>query len=178
MKTNRTLKLITLTAAIFGFAATSFGQAHNGLSSIASSEAAATIVNPISLTKNTDLNFGNVIPGTGIGTVVLTANNPATRSTTGYAGILASQPGTVTAAKFTVTGETGYSYGIALPETDITLTSGSNTMTVGTFTTNLATTGNTIGSDVDLYVGATLNVGVNQPTGTYEGTFSVTVTYE
>ena len=181
MKTNRTLKLITLTAAIFGFAATSFAQ--NGLSSTVSTNAAATIVSPISLTKVGELNFGNVIPGIGIGTVAISAAETPTRTPGGDAGILASQPGTVTVPKFTVTGESGYSYKIELPSS-VTLESDNNDeMIVNTFRTNLDATSNIvsgkiIGIDVDFYVGATLNLIAEQPTGMYTGSFDVKVSYE
>ncbi|UPK72684.1 DUF4402 domain-containing protein [Chitinophaga filiformis] len=144
----------------------------------ATATATATIVTPISITKDVDMNFGNVaVQSSTAGTVVLT---PAgTRSATG--GVtLPSTAGTVTAASFTVSGTSGYTYTITLPSTALTITSGSNTMTVTNFTSDPSGANGTLtgGSEV-LNVGATLNVSAAQPAGTYvSGTpFSVTVNY-
>ncbi|PSL34709.1 DUF4402 domain-containing protein [Chitinophaga ginsengisoli] len=144
----------------------------------ASATATATIVTPISIVKNIDMNFGNVaVQSTTAGTVVLT---PAgVRSATG--GVtLPNTAGTVAAAKFTVSGTSGYTYNITLPSTALTITSGSNTMTVTTFTSSPSGTSGTLtgGSEV-LNIGATLNVSAGQPAGTYvSGTpFDVTVNY-
>jgi len=60
----------------------------------------------------------------------------------------------------------------------VTINSGANTMTVGMFTSNPSGAGTlSAGGNQTLSVGATLNVGAGQATGTYSGIFSVTVTY-
>jgi uncharacterized protein DUF4402 len=83
----------------------------------------------------------------------------------------------VTAAAFTVSGQGSATYAITLPAS-ATVTSGANTMTVNGFTSNPAGTGTLSGAgSQNLLVGATLNVGASQATGTYSGTFDVTVTY-
>lgn len=143
----------------------------------ASATATATIVTPISITKDVDMNFGNVaVRSSAPGTVVLTPGG--TRSATG--GVtLPTTAGTVTAASFTVSGTSGYTYTITLPSTPLTITSGSNTMTVTTFTSSPTPTGTLTGGSETLTVGATLNVSAGQPAGTYvSGTpFNVTVNY-
>lgn len=143
----------------------------------ATATATATIVTPISITKDVDMNFGNVaVQSTTAGTVVLT---PAgIRSATG--GVtLPTTGGTVAAASFTVNGTSGYTYAITLPSTPLTITSGGNTMTVSTFTSDPTPTGTLTGGTEVLNVGATLNVGAAQAAGTYvSGTpFDVTVNY-
>ncbi|ACU62347.1 DUF4402 domain-containing protein [Chitinophaga pinensis] len=143
----------------------------------ASATVTATIVTPISITKDVDMNFGNVaVRSSAGGTVVLT---PAgTRTTTG--GVtLPTTAGTVTAASFTVNGTSGYTYVITLPTTPLTITSGANTMTVTAFTSDPSGTGTLTGGTQVLNVGATLNVSAAQPAGQYvSGTpFNVTVNY-
>src|SRR5665647_457690 len=140
--------------------------------------ATATIITPISLAKNVDMNFGNIAVGASGGTVVLA---PAgTRSATG--GVtLPVTAGTITAADFTVSGNAAYTYAITLPTT-VTLTraSGTETMDATAFTSTPSSTGAldaTLGTQ-DLTVGATLTVAAAQVAGIYtSGTFDVTVNY-
>ena len=104
-----------------------FGTTNASAQASATATATATIITPITITKTTDMNFGNVaVQSTTGGTVVMT---PAgVRSAT--AGVtLPATSGTVSAASFTVNGQSGYTYAITLP-TSVTLTSASNTMTV------------------------------------------------
>lgn len=143
----------------------------------ASATATATIVTPISIVKDVDMNFGNVaVQSTTAGTVVLA---PAgTRTRTG--GVtLPTTAGTVTAASFTVSGTSGYTYAITLPSTALTITSGANTMTVNTFTSDPSGTGTLTAGEQVVNVGATLNVGAGQAAGTYVSAtpFDVTVNY-
>ncbi|MBS0027752.1 DUF4402 domain-containing protein [Chitinophaga sp. 22321] len=144
----------------------------------ASATATATIVTPISIVKDVDMNFGNVaVQSTAGGTVVLT---PAgVRSRTGGVTLPSTATGTVTAASFTVTGTGSYSYSITLPSTALTITSGSNTMTVTNFVSNPTGVGTLTAGTQTLTVGATLNVSAAQAAGTYvSGTpFDVTVNY-
>jgi hypothetical protein len=144
----------------------------------ASATATATIVTPIAITKTVDMNFGNVAVTGTAGTVVLT---PAgTRSVTGGVTLPATA-GTVAAASFNVTGQGVYTYAITLPSTDYTITraSGSETMTVNTFTSTPSGTGALTAGAQTLTVGATLNVGVAQVAGVYTNAtgFDVTVNY-
>jgi hypothetical protein len=128
------------------------------------------------------MNFGNVASSASSGTVVLT---PAgARSTTG--GVtLPTTVGTTTAASFTVTGEADFTYAITLPAGATTIASGGNTMTVDVWSSDTNPAGAVLtGGTSDLTVGATLNVGANQPAGAYSssnaggtGDFTITVNY-
>lgn len=164
-------KLIAIGALLLVFSAKSFAQAS------ATATSTATIVTPISISKTVDMNFGNVAVGASSGTVVL---DPAgSRSSTGGVTLPATS-GTVAAASFDVTGEGTYTYDITLPSSvTITRNSGTETMTVNTFTSNPSSTGALTAGAQTLTVGATLNVGASQVAGTYvSGTaFTVTVNY-
>lgn len=165
------LKFFTFAVVMIAFTANAFGQA--------TATATATIVSPITIVRVTDMNFGNVVTSAATGTVVLTP--AAVRSTTGGASILAAQPGTVTAATFTVGGTAGFTYSISLPASVSIDDPGLGApMTVDTFTSTPTPTG-TIGAGgtQTLQVGATLNVGANQVGGVYTSAapFTVTVNY-
>ena len=163
-------KILVFVIVMLAFSAATLAQVS------ATATATATIVGPIAITKDVDMNFGNVAVGAVAGTVVLT---PAgARSTTGGCTLPATT-GTVAAASFTVTGADGYTYSITLPGAATTITSGANNMTVDTWTSNPTPTGLLTGGTETLTVGATLNVAGSQPAGTYvSGTpFSVTVNY-
>lgn len=142
-------------------------------SATATANATAEIVAAIAISKTTDMNFGKVVTGATSGTVVL--STAGARSATG--GTQLGNAGSTAAGAFSVTGESGATYGITLPSST-TITSGViNNMTVNTFTSNPSGTGTLTGGSQSLAVGATLNVGASQVSGTYTGTFNVTVAY-
>jgi len=167
---NNFSKVLATAAIAIAFSNSSFAQA------TATASASATIITPITIVKNVDMNFGNVAVSASLaGTVVLV---PAGTRTTGGAGgvTLPSTTGTVAGADFTVSGQGSYTYAITLPTT-VNITSGSNTMTVNTFTSSPATTGTlSTGGTQDLKVGATLNVSAAQAAGTYTNSTAVPVT--
>ena len=136
----------------------------------AEAEASATIIAPLTLTKVTDLSFGNVASGSDAGTVVLSTAGARTESGV----VLPSVEGTVTAAQFTVGGLTAATYEITLP-TSITISSGTNNMTVDTFVHDADEILD--GGTETFNVGATLKVGADQAAGNYSGDFDVTVDY-
>lgn len=138
----------------------------------ATANVTAKIVPAISIVKQADLLFGELSAGATPGTVVI---DPAgSRTATGgvtFAGT------TFSVASFTVSGGANKTYSITLPGS-ITISDGTNTMTVDTFTSNPSGTGTLDASGTQtLTVGATLSVGANQPPGTYSGTFQVSVDY-
>jgi hypothetical protein len=159
-------KLMALTIALVGFSAVTRAQ------STASASATATVVTPIAITKNTDMNFGNLSVLAPAGTRV---------STSGVT--LPATAGTVAAAAFTVTGSGTYTYAITLPSTAVTLTHsggvGSGTMTATAFTSTPSGTGALVAGTQNITVGATLNVGAAQAAGVYQTltAFDVTVNY-
>jgi hypothetical protein len=139
----------------------------------ATSDVSASIVPAITITKNTDMEFADVVASGSAGTVVL--STAGARSVTGGA-TLGNGTGAAAAA-FTVSGDPSSTYSISLPAS-ATITSAPNTMTVNTFTSSPSGTGTlSVGGTQALSVGATLQVGASQAQGTYTGTFDVTVAY-
>jgi len=133
---------------------------------------------PISISKNTDMNFGTITVSSSGGTVVLSASGSRTAS---GGVILPSFTGTVTAAQFTVTGMPTYTYAITLPA-NFTLSEsgvGPASMVVNAFTSTPSATGILTAGTQTVIVGATLNVGASQTAGSYTNTtgFQVTVNY-
>ena len=164
--------LILATVLLLTVSALSFAQPTVS----ATATATGTIIAPIAISKTADMNFGNIVSGAALGTVVLT---PAgVRSKTGGV-FLPGTAGTVAAASFTVTGAIGFTYAITLPAAATTVTSVGNTMTVDTWTSTPTVTGTLAGGTQTLTVGGTLNVAANQAAGLYvSGTaFTVTVAY-
>jgi len=163
-------KTIGFGVLLFAFTSAAFSQV------TATSNASATIVGPIGISRTQHMNFGNVAVDATGGTVILA---PAgTRSATGGVTLPATT-GTVTAATFDVTGADGYTYAITLPSTDLTISSGLNNMIVNTFTSTPDATGTLTGGSEVLSVGATLTVAGGQAPGTYTSAtpFDVTVNY-
>jgi len=143
----------------------------------ATATATATIITPITITKNADMNFGNVaVQATTGGTVVMT---PAGLRSATSGVTLPASGGTVSAASFTVNGQAGYTYSITLPHS-VTLTdAASNPMLVDNFSSTPTPVGSLTGGTQTLLVGATLNVALNQAPGVYTSVtpFTVIVNY-
>lgn len=141
----------------------------------ATATASATILTGISITKVQDMNFGRLNPGTSGGTATISTAGVVTPTgdVTKLAGI------TATAATFTVSGETGYTFSITLPSSDYIISYLTNNMTVNTFVSDPTPTGTIAGGGTTLSVGAKLTVAAGQVSGTYtNGTgFTVTVNY-
>ena len=152
---------------LIGFCATSNAQ------STATAQTDAILITPISITKDVDMHFGTVGASGTSGTVLLDYADG--RTTTGGASLYAI--GTLEkTAVFTVTGEGTNSFSISIPSSDITLTSGPNTMTVGTFECDLGTSSSLVGGTKELKVKAILAVGVGQAAGTYTNASDLFVT--
>ena len=165
-------KLIAVIAAIVlvtGFATTSIAQITG------TATGSATIITPITIAKNLDMNFGNVAVGATLGSVVLA---PAGGRTAVGGVTLPAAIGTVSIAQFTVSGLGTSTFSISLPST-YTITSGANNMNVDTFTSTPSGVGTLIAGSLVIKVGATLHVAAVQPAGSYtNGTgFPVTVNY-
>ena len=137
----------------------------------------ATVVNPISITKTGDLDFGNVAPGINPGSVALAPDGSRTQS---GGATLPGAPGTVMAATFMITGVPNVTYAITLPADPLPIVSGSNGMVVSQFSSDPPDLGNLgpTGSQ-ELRVGATLSLAALQPTGYYSSPapFAVIVNY-
>lgn len=148
--------------------------AQNNPTASDNASASATIIQPISIEKveGKDLLFGNIIASSTGGTVQISTDGTPTLT-----GVSApSIQGERQAAEFNVTGMAGTTYAITLPES-IVISSGANQMTVDNFVSNPDGTGILNQGSQILKVGATLNVNASQATGTYNGSFNVTVVY-
>ncbi len=135
--------------------------------------ATATIVAPIAVAKKSDLAFASVsVHPTNAGTVVV-------GTTEGWiCGKHLTCSGPVAAGSFEVVGGANLGFAITLP-TSVTLSSGAYNMTVDGFKSSPATPGILAGDGkTSIFVGATLHVGANQPTGAYSGKFDFSVQYE
>ncbi len=129
-----------------------------------------TVLAPISISSSGDMDFGTMVTTGTAGTVTVT---PAGARSSVNVDLLGGVP---SAASFDVTGASGANYSITLPSS-ATLSSGGNTMTIDTFNHDAGATPTLVGGSDTFNVGATLHVGATQASGTYSGTFSVTVNY-
>lgn len=130
----------------------------------------------LSLLNTRGIAFGAFAAGTG-GAVVI---SPAgIRSATGGVVLIAASDGAP--AQFTISGDPDFMYSITLPtDGTVALVDGAgHSMEVDAFTSEPALSGQlSAGGSQALTIGATLNVGANQPAGNYSGDFLVTVNYE
>jgi hypothetical protein len=167
-------KLIIIFAAIIMMASFSV-KATVAPPNTASANATAKILAALTITKNADLSFGTMTIPTAATTVIVAPDG--TRTSTGNITLLAQAPLT-TASSYSVTGDAGATYTITLP-VSTTILNGSQQMTVNTFTSSKTNNGSTIGTGgTDSFtVGATLNLSNAQASGTYTGSFNVTVNY-
>jgi hypothetical protein len=161
-----TMKKIGVLGAVMAAALLSGqAQAANSVSAGASVEIAA----PIAITQDTALAFGNIGPSAASGTV--TISTAGAKSVTGGVTDLG---GSAAAGEFTVTGASGASYSVTVPAS-VSLT-GPGTAMTATLTDDAS--GTLTGGSETFNVGATLSVGANQATGSYSGTYTVSVDYQ
>lgn len=130
---------------------------------------------PVSISNIEPIAFGKLAAGGGGSVLVSTGG---ARSASGGVMLLSSSPGA--AASFEVVGDANFTYAITLPANGSTsLSNGSGqTMSLTDFASTPASTGvlNTSGRQM-LSVGARLNVGAGQPSGSYSGSFVIYVDY-
>ena len=175
MKTT-VLKFFTLSVAIFAFSTISFGQD----TSTGTASAGANIISPLTITKDTDLHFGDLVPSTTESvTVVMDQSGVITSAAQYYLST-----GTRSAASFKITGQPSHSYKINADAT-VTLVGQGNaagsTMAL-TFDPSLAINGTNLTmpetGTQNLSLGGSLALAQNQQAGTYTVNFNVTVAYE
>lgn len=130
--------------------------------------ATAVIKRNITATETQTMDFGTISTTGSAATVTLSA--AGTRSSTlSYYGT--SKPGI-----FTITSEPSTALTISFGNG--TLSNGTNTMALSNFTNNSTPAATTDSSgNLTLNVGADLAVGANQASGTYTGTYTVTISY-
>lgn len=151
-------------------------------------DASVAVIEPLSITKLSDLDFGN-IAGAGGGTVVLVPSDGATCTANG--GIVHS--GTCQAARFAGSGAAGQRLRIRRPVgRTITLTGPGEDMTVSDITFDAGTSLDPVRSNPNweryliaaadgtfiFRVGGTLTVNPDQAPGIYQGTFDIRVDYQ
>jgi|GEM_PF-562827 hypothetical protein len=139
----------------------------------ATATVSATIIEPISISPTSSLNFGTVGVTTFPGSLEITPSGATIpNNVTELAGGIASE------GVFTVTGDGNAAYNVTLPSS-VTLSSGSNTLIVDGFNHDGGATPTIAGGGSrDLSIGATLNIGANQLSGTYTGSYTITVNYD
>jgi len=128
--------------------------------------AAATAV-----TKTQDLDFGKVVGGSGYsGTVTI-----ATSGTRSSSGSVIPMGTGFSPARFSITGNVGETYSLALPA-GFTIVSGTSQMDVSAITYSIPVDGVIpAGGALPFTVGATLTVNGTQPNSTYSGTLTISV---
>lgn len=171
--------MIKSLTAVAAFAAVAIAAPAFAQSATTQGTGSITIVRPLTVTKNADLQFGTVVrPASGNGTVVI-SNAGARSFTGGVAGL--STGATPGAAQFTVEGEGGQSVSVTVPQT-FQLVNGSDSLQVTT-SNNLSgstqTLSNGLGStgNMTFKVGGSVPVSNGTPLGVYTGTFTVSAAY-
>ncbi len=130
--------------------------------------ASSTIAAPIAIAETTALSFGFASSSGTLGTVEISL--AGVQSATGGVGALG---GSLSQGIFTVTGETNNAFTTTVDATS-TL-SGPGTNMIATLSNDAPS--NLSGGSATINVSGSLAVGVNQTTGAYTGTYSITVNY-
>ena len=144
--------------------------------------AAATVVQPLTITSTSTLNFGSFVAGATAGSVIVSSSGTYTRSATGGVKLVNSNNGSF--STINVSGAVGTNYWINTLPADVKLinSTGGATMTISSFTTNLpsgtARASITDSGNGSFQIGGTLEVGINQPSGIYSAVIPITVNYE
>lgn len=170
-------------AALAAVIATGTFGASNSFAVGASTDASATVITPIAITKTADLVFGSFARGAG-GTVTVSTSGARTASGT----ILSTIGSTSSAAKFDVTGDGASTYSITWSG-DAELTTGGggagetmalariSDLAAGNATSGEVTSGVLTAGEQSIYLGGTLTVDAAQVAGTYIGNVTATVEY-
>jgi len=167
----RTAIKIALPVILTGISGAAFAQATASVTTTGS----ATIIQPITLTPGTGLAFGTIVrPGTGTGTVTIDSTT-GTRTVANGVVALASS---TSRAVYTVNGEGGSSFSIAVPAT-FNLTGPSTIPVTLTPTGSTGTLSNALGTagTASFGVGGNFSIASTTATGSYTGTYNVTVAY-
>ena len=172
---KKLVKISLVLVAMIAFGATSFAQQQ----ATAHVSTDARIIAPITITGTQSLEFGDIAVGTSGGTATV-----ATDGTTGTTGDVSLPTAGGGASRhnaiFTVGGLANATYSITLTNSSITLTSGANNMSVGTFVTDPTPTGTLDASGAQVInVGGTITVSGSQAEGTYTNAqdLEITVAY-
>jgi len=174
MRLNITLAALAATVA---FASPAFGQAVTTASDTA--EARGLVLQPLSLARVQDLDFGTVLASATADTVTVDPDT-GLRSLGGSGGValVATNPGD--RGLFTGSGDPGVVVTISLtPPVGGVVVNGANSIPVTLVLDQGGSTSRTIGATgtFDVGVGGTFSIGANQATGLYTADFQVTAQY-
>jgi hypothetical protein len=142
----------------------------------ATAEARGVVLQPLTLTKVTDLDFGTVAGSNALGTVSVDADS-GVRTVSG--GVIAV-PSSFSRARFDGLGQEGQTYALTLAQpTGNLLYSGSNSIG-GTLSLDSGGATRVIGTggNFTVYVGGDFSIAANQPNGTYTALFTLTADYQ
>jgi Domain of unknown function (DUF4402) len=140
-------------------------------------------IKPTNILNVTPLDFGSIIPATGAGTVTINAQTGVRTST-----VVTLAGGPFSRARFVAAGTPLRVVTLSLsPSPTITITNGANTMTINQLRVSANGGGpqplgpnhtlDSIGV-ITFDISGRLNVGANQASGLYSGTFTLTMDYQ
>ena len=176
MRLNICLAALAATAA---FASPAFAQV---VTANATAEAHGLVLQPLTLTKSKDLDFGTLLASNVLGAVTIDADT-GNRTVTGGVTAVASNPGQ--RALFTGAGTKGQQVNLTLtpPPSNllVSTTSSSDTIYISSLVFNggnalVRTIGN--GGSFEVGVGGTFDIAASQPNGYYKADFTVTADYQ
>lgn len=130
----------------------------------------AEIIEAVTLNNVVDIDFGTIASDATGGTVSVTADAAGTRA----CGTLTCV-GTASSGSLDITAASGQTVAITMPAGAVTLTAGTDTMSM---TPSVSSTSFTSAGTDTVYFGGSLTVGANQAAGAYAGSFDVDVDYQ
>lgn len=167
-------------AAMLGFGFT----AAPAVAASTQGDAQVAIITPLSFINYESLDFGQIIPANVAGTVTISSNN--IRSATNGIVLVGTD---YQVARFAGMGLQGQRVRIRITPNTVTLAGPGPAMTVSNFIIGPGSTLQQVGGSPNyrimpangiftFTVGGSLNVGANQPAGTYSGNFTATLDYQ
>ncbi len=137
-----------------------------------------TLWSRLSISQSVPMHFGIIERLSGNSVIRLNPQNGIRTVISGAGGVnLGSGPPVPTQGTFTLSGRPNTTVSINLPSSISLTGSNGGTMTVNNFTKYPSTVTLNSSGNQSLYVGADLNVGASQISGTYTGTYTVTANY-
>lgn len=150
-----------------------------GTADTATAEARGTVLQPLTITRLSDLDFGWVVSTANAGTVSIDPDS-GTRSTTGGVTAVANYPGN--RAKFAGAGTVGNAVLLTLTQPGVLVSQTNPADTVGASLTldNGGATTRYVGTSSTFLVGVggDFNIAANQPNGVYTANFDLTADYQ
>lgn len=133
--------------------------------------ASVTIIEPVSIVNEANMNFASISARSG-GKVVLSPDDE--RYSTG--GLTLEEAQGVSAAKFLIKGEEGMTVAISLPKDHYQLSNGEENISLHSFTSNMPASFQLGRDSVPLKVGATIEIEGTRTPGVYRSGHSMAVT--